>query len=221
MSVTKGCAANGPRQRPPLLTPGAVNPRCAAAPARWTPRAESEVSISIPIKRATVTARIRHGWPEELARTAPVGFRFCTKPAHNALPADITDEVIIRYTQVEDNGCWMWLGFKDRHGYGWYRREKAHRVVYEHFFGPIPLNLVSDHLCRNKGCVNPGHIEPVPSRENTIRGIVFQTLKTHCKRGHPLSGDNARIRGTLRVCRTCARHSTRRSAERRSAEKRR
>lgn len=64
--------------------------------------------------------------------------------------------------------CWEWTGQKDS-GYGRYSGRPAHRVTYEVLVGPIPDGLTLDHLCRNKGCVNPDHLEPVTSSENTRR----------------------------------------------------
>lgn len=78
----------------------------------------------------------------------------------------------------------------------------AHRVSYEIANGPIPDGMVLDHLCRNPACVNPAHLDAVPQRENVRRG--FHGSKTHCLRGHPLSGENLITRKTGgRVCRAC------------------
>jgi hypothetical protein len=72
-------------------------------------------------------------------------------------------------------GCWEWTGARCR-GYGMATSHTgktvgAHRYAYQSLIGPIPEGLVLDHLCRNPGCVNPGHLEPVTSAENTRRGI--------------------------------------------------
>ncbi|OGR27289.1 MAG: hypothetical protein A2139_07850 [Desulfobacca sp. RBG_16_60_12] len=71
-------------------------------------------------------------------------------------------------------GCWLWQGEINRNGYGrvWVngKRLMAHRVTYEAFHGPIAPGLVLDHLCKNRQCCNPDHLEPVTVRENTIRG---------------------------------------------------
>src|SRR5690348_12502203 len=63
-------------------------------------------------------------------------------------------------------GCWHWLGGRLNEGYGELRRPestksvRAHRVSYEYYRGPIPEGLKLDHLCRNRDCVNPWHLEP-------------------------------------------------------------
>jgi hypothetical protein len=106
-------------------------------------------------------------------------------------------------------GCWNWLGHLDIEGYGMFfhlrRSDRAHRVSYETFIGPIPDGLVIDHLCFNKACVNPLHLEPVTIKENTRR--FYKTL-VHCPNGHEYTPENVRIRaGTIdtRVCKACDR----------------
>lgn len=71
-------------------------------------------------------------------------------------------------------GCWVWLGQENRNGYGRLRRfgkrVMAHKYYYELLKGPIPKDLVLDHLCRIRACVNPEHLEPVTVQINTLRG---------------------------------------------------
>ena len=78
------------------------------------------------------------------------------------------------YIVDPDTGCWNWSRAMNRGGYGKIRSNKrdmpAHRWVYEQLIGPIPEGLTLDHLCRNRRCVNPAHLEPVTIRENTRRG---------------------------------------------------
>jgi hypothetical protein len=112
-------------------------------------------------------------------------------------------------------GCWNWTAQIDRNGYGKFCKNAypalAHRVSYELHVGPIPNGLFLDHLCRNRSCVNPKHLEPVTNRENGLRGIgpaasrKRNLAKTHCKYGHPLSGDNIIISkwNGQRVCLAC------------------
>jgi hypothetical protein len=116
--------------------------------------------------------------------------------------------------KTDASGCWVWTGGKDWDGYGIFtaqtrRTRRAHRWSYEHEVGPIPNGLVLDHLCRNRSCVNPDHLEPVTSRVNTFRGCTPATenaAKTHCKRGHSLGPDgNVRISNGQRICRECDR----------------
>lgn len=78
----------------------------------------------------------------------------------------------------------------------------AHRFAYELANGPIPDGLEIDHLCRNRKCVNPAHLQAVSHRENMLRAA-----KTHCLNGHPLTGPNVYLRpdGRGRECRECRR----------------
>lgn len=85
----------------------------------------------------------------------------------------------------------------------------THRFAYTVFVGEIPDGLQLDHLCKVRVCCNPDHLEPVTCRENLLRGDTItasQVAQTHCKQGHPLSGDNVYVRPDRphsRGCRTC------------------
>lgn len=99
-----------------------------------------------------------------------------------------------------DGGCWNWTGSLDTRGYGstriGARMVRAHRHAYETSIGPIPDGLDLDHLCRNRPCVNPEHLEPVPRRVNTLRGIsphANNARKTHCTNGHEFTPENIRL----------------------------
>lgn len=94
--------------------------------------------------------------------------------------------------KVDDNGCWLWTGWKHNSGYGYVNLWpgpapiRVHRYVYEQLIGPIPDGLVLDHLCRVRHCVNPAHLEPVTRGENVRRGAA---VRDTCKNGHPWTGD--------------------------------
>lgn len=117
-------------------------------------------------------------------------------------------------------GCVGWMGAKIPSGYGtiWFngRTVKVHRVAYLLAHGNLPA-LPLDHLCRNKGCTNPNHLEPVSVAENTRRAgtavSAVNATKSQCKRGHILGGDNVtpgnKARG-WRICRECQLASARR-----------
>lgn len=126
----------------------------------------------------------------------------------------------------ELGNCWIWEAGRMSAGYGclgvFGQRFLAHRFSYLVGVGEIPEGLVIDHLCRNRLCVNPAHLEPVSQRVNMLRGVSVQAknaVKTHCKHGHPLSGENLIIRKTTpnrlcnRDCRTCSRLRARKSWE--------
>jgi hypothetical protein len=80
----------------------------------------------------------------------------------------------------EETGCWVWQRALSKNGYGSLRfdgrTQYAHRWMYEQMVGPIPQGLDLDHLCRNRACVNPDHLEPVTRRENLVRGITARKL---------------------------------------------
>lgn len=115
--------------------------------------------------------------------------------------------------QGQPNGCWTWLGGKNSNGYGVFGHGprgsgfvKAHRWAYEFLVGTIPKGLQIDHLCRNRICVNPTHLEPVTQRENILRGESFIAAcarQTHCKFGHPFDAVNTRVDRNCRVCCIC------------------
>ena len=124
------------------------------------------------------------------------------------------------WSKVDRRGpdeCWPWLGSRvDGYGsinIGSGRTRRAHQVAFDLTNGAVPDGLELDHLCRNPWCVNPSHLEPVTHRENILRGegpTARRARQTHCKRGHPLSGENLYVddRG-YRRCRECERNRER------------
>lgn len=143
-----------------------------------------------------------------------------------APPRQPLHERIARYS-LKQGECLIWTGAKDRGGYGLievrHKLQKAHRVSYELARGPIPDGCQLDHLCRNRACINPEHLEPVSARENVLRGfspVGNNARKAECKNGHPLSGDNLiqRAKG-WRGCRACSRIQNLASWHRRKAAK--
>lgn len=117
------------------------------------------------------------------------------------------------------DGCWEWTGSQHPEGYGSVRLPdgrtlNAHRAVYELVVGPIPAGITLDHLCRNRVCVNPSHMDPVTRTENVMRGEgppARNARKTECLNGHPLEGPDADVytgRGK-RECNRCRRERRR------------
>lgn len=139
--------------------------------------------------------------------------------------SDLVDRLSSRF-ELDETGCWVWTGYVGHSGYGQleFRGKKytAHRVVYESAVGEVPPGLVLDHLCRNRACVNPDHLEPVTHRVNILRGVspsADHARMTHCTRGHELTPENLYIRSCgRRACRPCTLQRNREYVARRRAK---
>ena len=133
----------------------------------------------------------------------------------------------LEQVEVQPNGCWLWTGSITSDGYGQFGDDfkvyAAHRWAYETYIGPIPEGLVLDHTCHksdecpggkciHRRCVNPEHLEPVTTQENTRRGCIGQRgkitgqrqrEKTHCPKGHEYTPENTYTWKGHRNCKTC------------------
>ena len=140
-----------------------------------------------------------------------------------------------RVDRRADDECWPWLGYVMDNGYGKLTHKEewsllAHRLVYRFEVGPIPDGLDIDHLCRNRACVNPAHMQPVTRKQNLDRSPLvalrreqqkrakqerrekhlatsnWNKFKTHCPQGHPYDEENTYYRANgSRQCRACGR----------------
>lgn len=146
----------------------------------------------------------QHGEPVDLMRIyGDVWARFWSKVAKSAEPPACRPDL---------GSCWLWTGAKTD-GYGGMapvRRDGriyylAHRLTYETVNGPVPPDRELDHLCRNRACVRPDHLEAVTDRENWERGDQIGARYKRsgkCDRGHSLD-DAVLMRNGTRECRTC------------------
>lgn len=120
----------------------------------------------------------------------------------------ITERFVSKIVINPTTGCWEWQGHIGKDGYGkmWGigNIQLAHRFSYEYFIGSITDELVLDHLCRNRKCVNPYHLEPVKQQVNVDRGINHKNCKSHCPHGHEYTPENSYYDGMgMRRCRIC------------------
>lgn len=141
---------------------------------------------------------------------------------NSVLDLDPTLQPIARerlWSNIEKtSGCWNWKGGTYR-GYARFQvngiQYRSHRAAYELTKGRIPDTLTIDHLCRNRRCVNPEHLEAVPNGVNVLRGFGLSAnfaRADFCVNGHPLSSSNispSALRRGTRKCLTCHREQER------------
>lgn len=118
------------------------------------------------------------------------------------------EEILKRFVRLAGD-CWEWCGTLTNQGYGQIVTNGqflAHRYIFTGLIGDIGGNLVLDHICENRRCVYPHHLEPMTHKQNTLKGNSASTRnarKTHCPSGHEYSEENTRVWRGIRHCRTC------------------
>lgn len=120
-----------------------------------------------------------------------------------------TADALIDKAYEDEFGCWIWEKGFTNSGYAKatvnYKTVLVHRFMYENLVGPIPEGMQLDHLCRDKRCINPDHLEPVTLQENMNRRNSYVI---ECKHGHSLTRDNLYITPDgRRQCKTCRREA--------------
>lgn len=206
---------------------GDIDKSCAVAPSVWAETEAKAIAAwnrrSSSDEQAEVVAWLTETDVKRLKKLGTIDCRLYAEqtgsrwivPAY-ASPSGVKAGVTEAHGDWRDAPCWEWPGSKVS-GYGTINADgetqRAHRVVYEAVVGPIPDGLVLDHLCRNRCCVNPAHLEPVSFAENVLRGEsppAINARKTACDNGHEFTPENTRIYKGYRICRICARDTTRR-----------
>jgi hypothetical protein len=112
------------------------------------------------------------------------------------------------------DSCWLWTGGQNGRGYGNFydgrRMVRAHRFSFKLFRHDIPDELVIDHLCQNKLCVNPDHLDAVTQQVNVARYYAAKAPKPVCVNGHAMTDNNTYFHDNRRICKECKRETTRR-----------
>lgn len=142
-----------------------------------------------------------------------------TRTDYEALDQSVLDRFWVKVDRKDDESCWNWKATKSRCGYGIFmyrkRPRKAHRFSYYIRHGWLDPELVIDHLCRNRACVNPSHLEQVTHRNNIIRGVSIvakHAHQTHCKQGHFLDPETTKRNPKgWRICALCNKENRDRS----------
>ena len=124
--------------------------------------------------------------------------------------------LILARVTFDASGCWVWKNKLDREGYGRITHQHeslaAHRFSYHAFRGDFDASLVIDHLCRNRACTNPWHLEPVTHAINIARGeglAPMYAARTYCKRGHLLVPNKRNKSRHNRACEECRKYANR------------
>ena len=137
-------------------------------------------------------------------------------------PLHCLERIDARYDKPSEDECWVWTGYLTPSGYGQAsggyangkeKKIRTHRAMYELYVEQIPLDLTIDHLCRNRACGNPKHLQILTIWENCRNNNW--AIRTRCSQGHEYTDKNTYYGkqsngGPKRECRACKRESRRR-----------
>lgn len=135
----------------------------------------------------------------------------------------IRNQTLLDHVKLEENGCWIWKGSLQTHGYAYlpwrlyhekFKTTLGHRIYFMVFRGPIPKGMEIDHLCNVKACVNPYHLEVVTHEENNRRrNAEVDARRKVFPCGHPRVGGHTYMKRAgyyksgkiklTKVCRPC------------------